>query len=90
MKNQKYLKTCATKIASKILKTKKNKKYFNKPFKHLIIDNLIGENFAKKCMRDFPNIKKKSYGKNLTLNLLKLNIDLFGILNLIFQKTLLI
>ncbi|MDC0914959.1 2OG-Fe(II) oxygenase [Candidatus Pelagibacter sp.] len=59
MKNQKYLKTCATNIASKLLKTRKNKKFFSKPFKHLFIDNLIEENFAKQCMRDFPNIKKK-------------------------------
>ena len=59
MKNQKYLKTCATNIASKLLKTRKNKKFFSKPFKHLFIDNFIEENFAKQCMRDFPNIKKK-------------------------------
>lgn len=61
MKNQKYLKTCATNIASKLLKTKKNKKFFNKPFKHLFIDNLIEDNFAKQCMRDFPDIKKKKF-----------------------------
>ena len=59
MKNQKYLKLSAERIALKLLKTKKNKKFFQKPFKHLIIDNLIDENFAKKCMRDFPSIKKK-------------------------------
>ena len=61
MKNQKFLKLNAEKIASKLLKTKKNKKFFRKPFKHLIIDNLIDENFAKKCMRDFPSIKKRKF-----------------------------
>ena len=86
MKNQKYLKSCAEKIALKVLKTKKNKKFFQKPFKHLIIDNLIDENFAIKCMKDFPSIKKKFFGKNQILNQLKSNIDLFGIQNLIFLK----
>ena len=69
MKNQKYLKTCATNIASKLLKTKKNKKFFNKPFKHLFIDNLIEDNFAKQCMRDFPDIKKKNFWEKSGLNL---------------------
>ena len=55
MHSQKYLKSCAQKFALKLLKTKKNKKFFNTPFKHLIIDNLIDENFAKKCMQDFPS-----------------------------------
>ena len=61
MKNQKYLKSCAERIALKVLKTKKNKKFFQKPFKHLIVDNLIDENFAIKCMKDFPSIKKKIF-----------------------------
>jgi len=61
MKKQKYLKSIAEKIALKLLKTKKNKKFFQKPFKHLIVDNLLDENFAKKCMRDFPSIKKKKF-----------------------------
>ena len=59
MHSQKYLKSCAQKFALKLLKTKKNKKFFNTPFKHLIIDNLIDENFAKKCMQDFPKTKQK-------------------------------
>ena len=61
MYSQKYLKSCAEKFALKILKTKKNKKFFTKPFKHLVIDNLIDNNFAKKCMKDFPDIKKKKF-----------------------------
>ncbi len=59
MHSQKYLKSCAEKIALKILKTKKNNKFFRKPFKHLVIDNLIDNDFAKMCMKDFPNLKKK-------------------------------
>ena len=71
MYSQKYLKSCAEKFALKILKAKKNKKFFTKPFKHLVIDNLIDNNFAKNCMRDFPDIKKKIFGKNQILNQLK-------------------
>ena len=59
MNNQKHLKSCAKKIALNLLKTKKKKNFFKKPFKHLIVDNFIDENFAKRCMKDFPSIKKK-------------------------------
>ena len=45
----------------KTLRQQKNKKFFRKPFKHLIIDNLIDESFAKKCIKDFPSIKKKNF-----------------------------
>ena len=59
MSSQKILKINAQKIAKKILKTKKNRKFFNKPFKHLIIDNLLEKKFAIKCLKDFPNLNKK-------------------------------
>lgn len=59
MNDQKYLKLIAKQIAQKILKTKQKKNFFRKPFRHLIVDNLINEKFAKKCMNDFPSLKDK-------------------------------
>ncbi len=59
MSNQRILKINANKIANKILKTKKNKNFFNKPFKHLIVDDFLDNKFAKKCLNDFPNLKQK-------------------------------
>ena len=58
--NQKFLKLSANKIAKKILQTKKKNNFFKKPFKHLFIDNFLEKNFAKKCLKDFPNIKNKN------------------------------
>lgn len=65
MNDQKKLKKYSVNISKKIKLSKKNYNYFPKPFKHLIIDNVLDDNFAKKCMNSFPPLKeKKSWDKS--------------------------
>jgi len=58
MYSQKYLKSCAEKIARKLI-TKKKNNYFKTPYKHLIIDNVLDKKFANYCMNCFPSLNKK-------------------------------
>ena len=48
MDNQNILKKYANNIAKKIILSKTNHQYFIKPFKHLILNNILEKNFAKK------------------------------------------
>ncbi len=63
MLTQKYLKSSALKLSSKILNCKKNKNFFFNPYKHIIIDNAIDNNFANLCLRNFPELNKKQQWK---------------------------
>jgi len=59
MLTQKYLKSSALKLSSKILNCKKYKNFFLNPYKHIIVDNAIDNNFANLCLRNFPELNKK-------------------------------
>ena len=63
MYKQNYLKKSAISLSGKILKAEKNKSFFLKPYKHLFIDSAIDEDFANKCLKSFPKLKK-NFGKN--------------------------
>jgi len=52
MTKQNLLKKFAINISKKI--TKKNAQYFKRPFKHIIIDDVLKETFARNCLKSFP------------------------------------
>ena len=64
MYKQNYLKKSAISLSGKILKAEKNKSFFLKPYKHLFIDSAIDEDFANKCLKSFPKLKKKFWEKS--------------------------
>jgi Rps23 Pro-64 3,4-dihydroxylase Tpa1-like proline 4-hydroxylase len=64
MHSQIILKKYAINVKKKIIQAKINRQYFTKPFKHLIINNVLEYNFAKKCMNNFPNLKNKIWEKS--------------------------
>ena len=65
MLSQKYLKSSAFMLSNKILKSKLNKEFFIKPYKHLIIDNVIDDSFANLCLKNFPSLdNKKNWNKS--------------------------
>jgi Rps23 Pro-64 3,4-dihydroxylase Tpa1-like proline 4-hydroxylase len=71
MDKQNILKKYANNIAKKIICSKINHQYFMKPFKHLIVNNILQKNFAKNCMNSFPDLKNKIWEKS---NLEKIEI----------------
>ena len=71
MDKQNILKKYANNIAKKIIRSKTNNQYFIRPFKHLIINNILEKNFAKNCMNNFPDLKNKIWEKS---NLEKIEI----------------
>jgi len=71
MDNQNILKKYANNIAKKIILSKTSHQYFIKPFKQLILNNILEKNFAKNCMNNFPDLKNKIWEKS---NLEKIEI----------------
>ena len=59
--NQKTLKKIAKESYKKIVNTKKTKFYFEKPFKHLYIDNFFSESFANKLLDSFPSLNSNNW-----------------------------
>ena len=62
MTKQSLLKKFALNISKKI--TKKNAQYFKRPFKHIIIDNVLEKTFARNCLKNFPPLKSKVWEKS--------------------------
>ena len=50
--NQKELKNIATTCAGKIL----TGEFYREPYKHLIVDNFLPDDLAKKCLESFPKL----------------------------------
>jgi Rps23 Pro-64 3,4-dihydroxylase Tpa1-like proline 4-hydroxylase len=71
MDKQNILKKYANNIAKKIILSKTNHQYFMRPFKHLIVNNILEKNFAKNCKNSFPDLKDKIWEKS---NLEKIEI----------------
>lgn len=51
----------AFQIQNKIIKAKK--KFFTKPFDHIIIDEILPKNLAFKCAKNFPKIENYNWDK---------------------------
>ena len=59
--NQLELKKLAKICKKKILLSKKNKNYFSQPFKHIVIDNFLTPELAKKSMNSFPKLSDPNW-----------------------------
>jgi hypothetical protein len=55
--SQKKLKDMALICAAKIHNAKTGSEYFEKPYKHLIIDNFLDFEMANLCLQDFPGLE---------------------------------
>ncbi len=64
MFSQKYLKKISEKISKRIINTKLKKNYFEKPYKHLFLDNVLEDRFAENCLKNFPKLDKKNWEKS--------------------------
>jgi hypothetical protein len=53
---QKELKKIAEESCAKLLSVKNNVNFFEKPFKHLYVDNFFPLEFAEMCLRFFPEV----------------------------------
>jgi hypothetical protein len=58
---QKQLNVEAQLCAQKISKTKLDIDFFEKPYKHLVIDNFFSAGLAKQCLQNFPDINDSSW-----------------------------
>jgi 2OG-Fe(II) oxygenase superfamily len=54
--DQKSLKNISLKTAEKISSAKIGQNFFEKPYKHLVIDNFLEYDLAQKCLTNFPNL----------------------------------
>ena len=57
--NQNKLNHLAFQIQNKIIKAKK--KFFTKPFDHIVIDEILPKNLAFKCAKSFPKIESNNW-----------------------------
>jgi len=69
LNKQLSLKKFSLKISRRILNTKKNINYFNKPFKHLVINNILNKKFAKICMAKFPRPNDRTWERSNVKNI---------------------
>ena len=61
MINQKKILKLTEKIKQRIISSRLNHSFFRKPFEHIVIDNILDNNLAKKCEKSFPKLSKKNW-----------------------------
>ena len=61
MINQKKILKLTKKIKQRIISSRLNHSFFRKPFEHIVIDNILDNNLAKKCEKSFPKLSKKNW-----------------------------
>ena len=54
--SQQQLKQIAEESSAKLLSIKNGVKFFEKPFKHLYVDNFFPLEFAEMCLKSFPKV----------------------------------
>jgi Rps23 Pro-64 3,4-dihydroxylase Tpa1-like proline 4-hydroxylase len=63
MDNRELYETAAS-ACKKISESKLGSTYFEDPFKHIIIDSFLPEQFARNCLTDFPSLEEGCWQKS--------------------------
>ena len=64
MRNQNKLKSIALEASKKIISVKSNNEFFNKPYKHVVIDNFFPTSFALQISKSFPKLNDHEWEKS--------------------------